>query len=209
MCNLSRRSHSPTSRTSDVTKPATNDNLSVVKPGVHHQLGKICDKSNTENRVSGLSHRFILNDNVSTHAKIKIPSKLMSKAVEERADISQTVDQNHRENVRSSEGHPSDSSTIQASTTLENSSVVSGPSKLRVSDSDHTRMQSRTVMVDRIGSTVERTISDKTQSRSVDQHNNRCQSKGMGSPLCRSENSRTLDLQKSKSSTSMLWKSKL
>ena len=198
MCNLSRRSHSLTSGTSDVTKPATNDNLSVAKPGVHHQLGKICDKSNTENRVSGLSHRFILNDNVSTHAKIKRPSKSMSKAVEERADISQTVGQNHRENVRSSEGHPSGSSSIQASTTLENSSVVSGPSKLRVSDSDHTRMQSKTAVVDRIGSTVERTISDKTQSRSVDQHNNRCQSKGMGSPLCRSENSRTLDSRRAK-----------
>ena len=141
MCNLSRRSYSPISGTSGVTKPATNDNLSVTKPGVHHQLGKICDKSNTANRVAGLSHRFTLNDNVTIHAKIKRPSKSMSKAVEERADISQTVGQNHRENVRSSEGQFSGSSTIQASTTLENSSVVSGPSKLRVSDSDHTRMQ--------------------------------------------------------------------
>ena len=120
MCNLSWRSYSPTSGTSGVTKPATDDNLSVAKPGVHHQLGKICDKCNTANRVSGLSHRFILNDNVTTHAKIKRPSKSMSKAVQERADISQTVGQNHRENVRSIEGHPSGSSTIQASTTLEN-----------------------------------------------------------------------------------------
>ena len=98
MCNLSRRSYSPTPGTSGVTKPATNDNLSVTKPGVHHQLGKICDKSNMVNRVSGLSHRFILNDNVTTHAKIKRPSKSMSKAVEERV-ISQTVGQNHREYV--------------------------------------------------------------------------------------------------------------
>ena len=50
----------------------------------------------------------------------------MSKAVEERADISQTVGQNHRENVRSSEGHPSGSSTIQASTTLENQALFQG-----------------------------------------------------------------------------------
>ena len=70
MCNLSRRSYSPTPGTSGVTKPATNDNLSVTKPGVHHQLGKICDKSNTANRVSGLSHRFILDANVTTHAQI-------------------------------------------------------------------------------------------------------------------------------------------
>ena len=80
----------------------------------------------------------------------------MSKFVEERANISQTVGQNHRKNY-------SASSTVQASTILENSSIVPGPSGLRVYDPDHTRMQSRIAVVDTISSTVEWTVSEKTQ----------------------------------------------
>ena len=193
VCDLPGRSpsHEPGSTGSE--KPIETHNCIVRKPGISNQLGKVSDGRSPETGISGFSDRLSQYEVVHAQRKNERSTTAVPKTVKIRVDNSSETSKNHRKDDGSNKSHSAGAIAVQALTTVEDKSIASQQSELRVIDKVGPTVQDRTDVVGRINRTVEWKINDKAKSRSGSKNNHRCITERLGCTLWQDTDTRPVD----------------